>query len=175
MGSENERLTIFLTREDTGLLLSLGKKHKFTRQKKGKKEVNISKTISFVLQQYPLSLQKIRDLENNGFENKDTSLNGGNALSQPTTENPFDYEKWYPDCEYGTYFKPKKKVHCACSYPSISKWLPKDRLVDPQVCDTCLPRVQGIKEFIKKREEEKQALAHTGKYFTNEFGQKIPY
>jgi hypothetical protein len=107
---------------------------------------------------------KIKELENNGFENKEL-----------TTEKPFDYEKWYSDCEYGTYFKDEKKVHCRCTYPSISKWLPKDRMVRPQVCDTCLPQIEKIKEFIKTKEEEKKALAHTGKYFTNEYGTRIPY
>jgi len=90
------------------------------------------------------------------------------------TPSQFDYPNWYSDCEYGTYFKNKKKVHCACSYPSVKKWLPKDRLIDPQVCDNCYPRVEKIKEFISTRQEEKQALDHTKPYFTNEYGQRIP-
>jgi len=90
------------------------------------------------------------------------------------TPSQFDYEGWYSDCEFGTYFKAKKKVHCACSYPSVKKWLPKDRLIDPQICDKCYPRIQQIKEFISTRHEEKQALDHTKPYFTNEFGQRIP-
>ena len=118
---------------------------------------------------------RIKELENNGFENKATSLNGGQALSEPTTENAFDYENWYSDCEYGTYFKDKKKVHCRCTYPSVSKWLPKDRLVDPQVCDNCFPRIQGIKDFVETQREERNALAHTKGYFTNEHGTRIPY
>jgi hypothetical protein len=118
---------------------------------------------------------KIKELENNSSENKATNLNGGNTLSELTTEKSFDYENWYSDCEYGTYFKPKKKVHCACSFPSVSKWLPKDRLIDPQVCDTCFPRIEQIKEFIKTKEEEKKALTHTERYFTNEYGTRIPY
>lgn len=103
------------------------------------------------------------------------------ALPSTSTEKPFDYEKWYCECEFGTYFKEKKKVHCACGYPSISRWLPKDRLVDPQVCDTCKPRIDQIKEFIQKRDEEKNALAHTSKlkegkgYFTDETGRRISY
>ena len=110
-------------------------------------------------------------LNHNGVENNDTQ----NEF--PTKqENPFDYEKWYCDCEFGTYFKEKKKVHCRCSYPSISKWLPKDRLVDPQVCDRCSEtQIPKIQEFIEKRREEKDAFAHTKPYFTNEYGQKISY
>jgi len=100
---------------------------------------------------------------------------GENSSPQPKHEKPFDYESWYCDCEYGTYFKEKKKVHCACTYPSIQKMLPKDRLVDPQVCDTCSPRVERIKEWIVEKQKEKQALQHTGKYFTNEFGKRIRY
>ena len=118
---------------------------------------------------------KIKELENNGFEHKPMNLNGGSSLSEPTTEKPFDYENWYSDCEYGTYFKEKKQVHCRCTYPSVSKWLPRNRMVDPQVCDNCFPRVQGIKDFINTQREEKKALAHTSKYFTNEHGTRIPY
>jgi hypothetical protein len=118
---------------------------------------------------------KIKELENNGFENKATSLNGRQALSEATTEKPFDYENWYSDCEYGTYFKDKKQVHCRCTYPSVKKWLPRNRMVDPQVCDNCFPRIQGIKDFINTQREEKKALAHTERYFTNEYGTRIPY
>jgi len=114
-------------------------------------------------------------LENLGTQQRSEQTEGENP--PPNKEKPFNYETWYSDCEYGTYFKAKKKVHCACSYPSVKKWLPKDRLVEPQVCDSCFPRVEKIKEFISTRQEEKQALAHTSKkeYFLNEYGQKIPY
>ena len=112
------------------------------------------------------------ELRNNGSQN---NLNGGQPLSQSTTETPFDYEKWYSDCEYGTYFKDKKKVHCRCTYPSVKKWLPKNRMVDPQICDNCFPRVQGIDEWVKTQREEKKALNHTKPFFTNEYGQRIAY
>ena len=113
-------------------------------------------------------------LENLGTPQKQSEHTEGEN-PPPQKEKPFDYETWYSDCEYGTYFKDKKKVHCACAYPSVKKWLPKDRLVDPQVCDNCYPRIQQIQDFIQKREEKKGALAHTSKFFTDEKGQRIPY
>jgi len=121
------------------------------------------------------NLQRIKELENNGFDKKDAKLNGGQPLSESTTEKPFDYEKWYSDCGYGTYFKGKKKVHCRCTYPSVKKWLPRDRFVDPQICDNCFPTIQRIQEFINTQREEKKALDHTKPYFTNEYGQRIAY
>ena len=118
MSSENERLTIILTREDKELLLSLGKEHKFARQKKGKKEVNISKTNSFVLQQYPILLQKIRDLENN----KDTSLNGGTTLSE--SEMPSKEECACEGCSWYDGWDSKRNIP-KCTMPPSS--LPIDK------------------------------------------------
>ena len=113
-------------------------------------------------------------LENLGTPQKQSEHPEGEN-PPPQKEKPFDYENWYPDCEFGTYFKAKKKVHCRCSYPSVKKWLPKDRLVDPQVCENCLPTIQRIKDFIDQRQEEKKTPNHTRKYFTDEKGQRIPY
>jgi len=169
------RSTLILKGENESYVKALAKRKKYVRLKKGEVEANINKTVNLIVEEHPALKARIKELENNGFENKDISLNGGQALSQPTTEKPFDYENWYSDCGYGTYFKAKKKVHCRCTYKSVSKWLPKDRLVEPQVCDNCFPRVQGIDDFVEKQREEKKALSHTSNFFTNEFGQRIPY
>lgn len=66
----------------------------------------------------------------------------------------FDYEAWYCDCSFGSYLKEKRKVFCRCAYPSVKKWLPRNRLVDPQVCADCFPRVQSIQMWIAKQERE---------------------
>jgi len=178
MSFEKERLTISLDSKKIAYVDSCAKKHKLMRLKKGESQADRSKTINLIIKEHkelPTLKARIKELENNGFENKDTNLNGGQALSQPTTETPFDYQNWYSDCGYGTYFKAKKKVHCRCTYPSVKKWLPRNRMVEPQVCDNCFPRIQEIQGFINTQREEKQALSHTSKYFTNEYGQRIPY
>mgnify|MGYP001211790838 CR=1 FL=1 len=175
MNSKKERVTISLHKAKPSVISLIESETKRHKGNISKAFIGIAES-KLALEMAIITLEgKVKELENNGFENKVTSLNGGQALSEPTTENAFDYENWYSDCEYGTYFKDKKQVHCRCTYPSVSKWLPRNRMVDPQVCDNCFPRIQGIKDFVETQREERNALAHTKGYFTNEHGTRIPY
>jgi hypothetical protein len=76
-------------------------------------------------------------------------------------ENPeqIDYETYYTDCSFGTYYPKKKLVHCACHWKSHSSkkggWLPQDRMVTPEECDRCFPRVQAFQERLDKQNEER--------------------
>lgn len=85
----------------------------------------------------------------------------------------FDYEGWYCDCGFGTYLREKRKVFCRCTYLSIKRWLPGNRLVDPQVCDDCLPKVQRIEEWLAKKSAEVSMVgelhcSYNGRHFNKE-------
>lgn len=112
---------------------------------KGHKGKDDTEKLHNILQAF----QKLEDEKERLKEKQvvDRALKGTTELSKS-----FDYETWYCDCEYGTYLKEKRKVFCRCTYPSIKKWLPRNRFVEPQVCDECLPKVQGIKEWIAQKE-----------------------
>ena len=65
------------------------------------------------------------------------------------TEKPYEVE-----CEFGTLLKAENKIHCRCTYPSIKKWLPRNRKVDLEVCQRCYPKIEGIQQWIRERKEQ---------------------
>lgn len=141
---------------------------------KTKKTFRFSEKALANLDEYAKQINKSMSFSlNKILEDLDTQLK--HSEGEKTPSQPFDYEGWYSDCEFGTYLKAKKKVHCRCTYPSIKKWLPKDRLVDPQICDNCFTKIQEIQGFIDTQRKEKKTSNHEGEFFTNEFGQRIPY
>ena len=68
---------------------------------------------------------------------------------QKTSSPPYE-----PECEFGTPLKAENKIHCKCTYPSIKKWLPRNRKVDPEVCQRCYPKIQRIQEWIAEKKEQ---------------------
>lgn len=58
------------------------------------------------------------------------------------------------ECEFATVLKAENKIHCRCTYPSIKKWLPRNRKVDREVCQRCYPKIEGIQDWIAERKEK---------------------
>lgn len=86
------------------------------------------------------------------------SLSHEEPLAQAKAEThstEFDYENYSPECQFGTYLKKQKRVLCDCTFPSILKrGRGKGRLIDPQICDACFPRIQDIIAWMNGKREE---------------------
>lgn len=81
------------------------------------------------------------------------------------TNEPFNYETWYCDCPEGTYLKDKKKVRCRTSIKSIVAWQPKNRLIEPQVCDDCFTRISygtyaGFQDWMQRKKLNNSSGVH---------------
>ena len=79
-------------------------------------------------------------------------LGNSKRVEEPKEEkDDYDPERYYCDCPYGTYLKEENLVYCTCTYPSVVRWLPKNRKVLPKVCDDHLPRLQALEDFVEKK------------------------
>lgn len=153
----------------TTLDVSQGIKARLVRDKRKFKKKSINDVIIFLHQFFdkwskPLKtcgIRKPEQLINQIGEQTQTSgsmkaTRLREKITKETTERvieTFNYETWYCDCSFGTYIKDKRKVLCDCTYPSIIKrGRGKGRLIDPQICAACLPRIQGIQEWIANQE-----------------------
>jgi len=84
-------------------------------------------------------------------------IHGGKVPERQEVKDQVESD-WECECDFGSYLKDAQKIYCRCSYPSVKKWLPKTRLVRPEVCDKCYSTsIQRIQEWIARRERIDEA------------------
>lgn len=85
----------------------------------------------------------------------------------PQESNAF--QKPELECKYAAWVAELNKVRCTCSYPTLKKWQPKNRLIYVSECERCnIEDVKGtrfgIDQWLTKKgaEEEDNTTFHDG-------------
>ena len=69
-------------------------------------------------------------------------------MAEPETEpKAKEIDTWECPCPFGTYIPEKKKVHCRCHWKSVTRWLPRSRMIPRKVCEAHFPEYQEIKQW----------------------------
>ena len=114
---------------------------------KGFKGINIPKRLHKRLNRERGNLSHARYIEKVLDENKRFRENDGHLEPQTPQDSQNhdgldgEFEKWYSDCPFAVKQEKKQLVFCQCHYPSVKKWLPRNRLVSIQACDNCWEKV----------------------------------